>query len=63
MIGHANHEEKNALIPLSGKYLDIVIAAKVGIQIRTGCRIKSGMTELLHLIICPRKNLMKEKPL
>jgi len=28
MIGHTNHEEKNALIPLSDKYLDIVIPAK-----------------------------------
>ena len=32
------------------KYLNIVIPAKAGIQVGTGCRIKSGMTELDYLI-------------
>jgi len=32
------------------KYLNIVIPAKAGIQEGTGCRIKSGMTELDYLI-------------
>jgi len=32
------------------KYLNIVIPAKAGIQVGTGCRIKSGMTELEYLI-------------
>ena len=32
------------------KYLNIVIPAKAGIQMGTGCRIKSGMTELAYLI-------------
>jgi len=32
------------------KYLDIVIPAKAGIQVGTGCRIKSGMTELDYLV-------------
>jgi len=32
------------------KYLNIVIPAKAGIQVATGCRIKSGMTELDYLI-------------
>ena len=32
------------------KYLHIVIPAKAGIQAGTGCRIKSGMTELVCLI-------------
>ena len=32
------------------KYLNIVIPAKAGIQESTGCRIKSGMTELDYLI-------------
>jgi len=32
------------------KYLNIVIPAKAGIQAGTGCRIKSGMTELDYLI-------------
>ena len=33
------------------KYLNIVIPAKAGIQVGTGCRIKSGMTELDYLIV------------
>jgi len=32
------------------KSLNIVIPAKAGIQEGTGCRIKSGMTELDYLI-------------
>jgi len=32
------------------KYLNIVIPAKAGIQEGTGCRIKSGMTELDYLV-------------
>jgi len=32
------------------KYLNIVIPAKAGIQVGTGCRIKSGMTELDYLV-------------
>jgi hypothetical protein len=32
------------------KYLNIVIPAKAGIQVGTGCRIKSGMTELPYLV-------------
>ena len=32
------------------KYLNVVIPAKAGIQAGTGCRIKSGMTELACLI-------------
>ena len=32
------------------KYLAIVIPAKAGIQEYTGCRIKSGMTEVVYLI-------------
>ena len=32
------------------KYLNIVIPAKAGIQEGTGCRIKSGMTELYYLV-------------
>jgi len=32
------------------KYLNIVIPAKAGIQEGTGCRIKSGITELDYLI-------------
>jgi len=32
------------------KHLNIVIPAKAGIQVGTGCRIKSGMTELEYLV-------------
>ena len=32
------------------KCLNIVIPAKAGIQVGTGCRIKSGMTELDYLV-------------
>ena len=32
------------------KYLNIVIPVKAGIQEGTGCRIKSGMTELDYLV-------------
>jgi hypothetical protein len=32
------------------KCLNIVIPAKAGIQVGTGCRIKSGMTELVYLV-------------
>jgi len=32
------------------KHLNIVIPAKAGIQESTGCRIKSGMTELDYLV-------------
>jgi hypothetical protein len=32
------------------KYLKVVIPVKTGIQAGTGCRIRSGMTELVCLI-------------
>ena len=32
------------------KYLNIVIPAYAGIQVGTGCRIKSGMTGLVYLV-------------
>jgi len=32
------------------KYVNIVIPAKAGIQVGTGCRIKSGMTQLPYLV-------------
>jgi len=41
--------EKSSITPAI-KYLNIVIPAKAGIQEGTGCRIKSGMTELDYLI-------------
>ena len=37
---------KSQYITSATKYLNIVIPAKAGIQEGTGCRIKSGMTEL-----------------
>jgi aspartyl-tRNA(Asn)/glutamyl-tRNA(Gln) amidotransferase subunit C len=38
------------LIAPAIKYPNIVIPAKAGIQVGTGCRIKSGMTELPYLV-------------
>ena len=32
------------------KYLNTVIPAYAGIQVGTGCRIKSGMTGLVYLV-------------
>ena len=42
--------QKNISIASAIKYLNIVIPAKAGIQVGTGCRIKSGMTELDYLV-------------
>ena len=39
-----------ALITPAIKYLNIVISAYAGIQVGTGCRIKSGMTGLVYLV-------------
>ncbi len=38
------------IIASATKYPKAVIPAKAGIQENTGCRIKSGMTKLAHLI-------------
>jgi len=46
----AKKVEKVYNITSAIKYLNIVIPAKTGIQVGTGCRIKSGMTELDYLI-------------
>ena len=43
-------KEITGIITPAIKYLNIVIPAKAGIQVGTGCRIKSGMTELDYLI-------------
>ena len=45
------------------KYLNIVIPAKAGIQEGTGCRIKSGMTELDYLIARLTLTLQKSRML
>ena len=47
ILDHLN-KERGFTSPI--KYLNIVIPAKAGIQEGTGCRIKSGLTELDYLI-------------